>query len=1154
MKKANEKEMYDVFISYRREDGWESAKHLRDVLVAKGYSVFFDIDSLKNGNFNDAILDYIRNCKDFIIILSPRCLNRCVNEGDWVRKELACALDNKKNIIPVMYENFSFPNDLPKDIEKIKHINGIKVYIEVFDAIVARIISFMNSTPKPWRKKKIIAIVCAVLAVAAVAAAVAFMVWGKPGGSDPGKLTAATQAPVSTLAPVITDAPTATPSPEPTAVPTEEPTAAPTAAPTATATPSPEPTQAPTAEPTRVPTEIPTQAPTAPAEEQQSTTVIGDESASDATEAPADSSYPQNQHSWGNYVPKGTVTVTMKDGTVYTGVANSFLLMSKRMNWRSSGNEGFFEGIDTPDFENKYELENMKLFLEIASIRNRNGVFVTVDDENATNEYILPDEAQFWFIGTKTVYTPEKVNAADVDSIVFDRTRTPDMAGLPFCTVYLEEGCFRSPAAFVGITYNVGGSFPSMRIAQEFTHFSSYPTKIKSIASLEVTKQGADGNMFAAPVGMELRATLKDGETVDFSMSGYFSIFAMSQYGRMRSMSRSSLLAIVFDDVEPAERVRETAAPTPAEAADINPYGAYETAAGLALDALEESLAQYSRCIYVYKDFGDSENHFTQRMLMSGKDASLVHPMDDHWQQNPHSGDSCIRCEIVTKPEDWGGWLFVNGYLPEGSSEPRINNADAPNQGMNLTGASVLRFWARGEKGGEMVEFLVGGYQYGSDAAYPDSCETQRTEYIELDKEWTEYAIDLDGVDTSYLILGFGFSMTGNEPSTGTDESGTADNVFYLDDIRFEGYFEDVHPLIRSYESENVYLKNTAFSYDNALVSMAFISADRQEEAKKILDSFVYAIQHDRYRSGRVRNAYVVGDITSIPGWGSSARLPVCYNAETGTWEEHQHHTGSETGNTAYVALALLQYHARYGGDSYLQAAKELMDWVLDTCGASAPGFTAGYDGWPESGNDAVYPLTYKSIEHNIDAYAAFKRLAEVTGEKKYQNAAESALHLIESLYDSESGVFHTGTESDGKTISKENTVLDAQVWACLALEDEFWPYEDALETVGRMKVKKGGYPFCQSNINGGWWAEGTAFTGLMYRLRGEDEKALEALDALCSIQNDSGLFPAATVKNLSTGIYLFDGTPWEYGNELHIAPTAWFIMAVNAFNPYCFE
>ncbi len=139
------KEHYDVFISYRREDGWQSAKHLRDILVAKGYSVFFDINSLKSGNFNDAILDYIKNCKDFIIILSPRSLDRCVNKDDWVRKELAHALKEKKNVIPVMYNNFSFPDVLPEDIEGIRHINGIHVYMEVFDAIVEKIISFMES-------------------------------------------------------------------------------------------------------------------------------------------------------------------------------------------------------------------------------------------------------------------------------------------------------------------------------------------------------------------------------------------------------------------------------------------------------------------------------------------------------------------------------------------------------------------------------------------------------------------------------------------------------------------------------------------------------------------------------------------------------------------------------------------------------------------------------------------------------------------------------------------------------------------------------------------------------------------------------------------------------------------------------------------------
>lgn len=48
MKKAG----YDIFISYRRETGADIAKHLRDVLVSKGYSVFFDTDSLRKAGLN----------------------------------------------------------------------------------------------------------------------------------------------------------------------------------------------------------------------------------------------------------------------------------------------------------------------------------------------------------------------------------------------------------------------------------------------------------------------------------------------------------------------------------------------------------------------------------------------------------------------------------------------------------------------------------------------------------------------------------------------------------------------------------------------------------------------------------------------------------------------------------------------------------------------------------------------------------------------------------------------------------------------------------------------------------------------------------------------------------------------------------------------
>ena len=157
-------------------------------------------------------------------------------------------------------------------------------------------------------------------------------------------------------------------------------------------------------------------------------------------------------------------------------------------------------------------------------------------------------------------------------------------------------------------------------------------------------------------------------------------------------------------------------------------------------------------------------------------------------------------------------------------------------------------------------------------------------------------------------------------------------------------------------------------------------------------------------------------------------------------------------------------------------------------------------------------------------------------------------------MYDAESQVFYTGTLDDGVTPSADNLVLDAQVWACMALGEAFKPYEASLEAVAAMRVAEGGYPFCASNANGVWWAEGTAYTALMYRLRGEDERAAAALDALESIELEGGLFPAATVDNLSTGFGLFDGSPWEYGTAPHIAPTAWFVMAVNGFNPYAFD
>lgn len=357
--------------------------------------------------------------------------------------------------------------------------------------------------------------------------------------------------------------------------------------------------------------------------------------------------------------------------------------------------------------------------------------------------------------------------------------------------------------------------------------------------------------------------------------------------------------------------------------------------------------------------------------------------------------------------------------------------------------------------------------------------------------------------------------------------------------------------LIRSYDTYSLYLYNSAYTYDNALAAMAFISEGRTSDAEEILDAFVYVVDHDRYQPGRIRKAYAA-DTVYYYNDGDSVKLPGWWDYSASLWREDPTQVGSNVGDTSYAALALLQYDRVYNTDKYLPTAKKLMDWVINDCKKSGDGFIAGYEGWPENGGAKT--LNYKVLEHNLDAYSAFGRLYEVTGEEKYKSAADSALRFIKSMYNSEKGCFFTGTLDDGVTVNTSVLPLDAQVWNAMALKEEFEPYTAALDTVRSMKTPEGAYPFCKENKNGGFWCEGSAFTALMYKERGEYSEYSDTMDALCAVQLENGLFPAATVDNLSTGIILSNGDPWEYNQDPHIAPTAWFVMAVNGFDPYDFS
>ena len=139
---------YQVFISYRRDGGEFLAGRISDQLTNNGYSVFYDVESMRAGAFDEQIYKAIDQCEDVLLVLPPNGLDRCRDEEDWVRKEIAYALKTGKNIIPLMMEGFVFPEELPKDIDTLSRKEGVKVDSHYFAAVLERICTLMQSAPQ----------------------------------------------------------------------------------------------------------------------------------------------------------------------------------------------------------------------------------------------------------------------------------------------------------------------------------------------------------------------------------------------------------------------------------------------------------------------------------------------------------------------------------------------------------------------------------------------------------------------------------------------------------------------------------------------------------------------------------------------------------------------------------------------------------------------------------------------------------------------------------------------------------------------------------------------------------------------------------------------------------------------------------------------
>lgn len=135
--------------------------------------------------------------------------------------------------------------------------------------------------------------------------------------------------------------------------------------------------------------------------------------------------------------------------------------------------------------------------------------------------------------------------------------------------------------------------------------------------------------------------------------------------------------------------------------------------------------------------------------------------VDGNSTEKVYEGDHSIRIRY----EGVFGWAGIAWQNPP-------NNWGEQDGGFNLTGATALEVWARGQYGGEKVSFGVGILE--ADKDYSDS-GIAKIDDITLTREWTRYMVPLKRLDLSSLKTGFVVTMVGRRTPV----------TIHLDSIRF---------------------------------------------------------------------------------------------------------------------------------------------------------------------------------------------------------------------------------------------------------------------------------------------------------------------------------------------------------------------------------
>ena len=344
-----------------------------------------------------------------------------------------------------------------------------------------------------------------------------------------------------------------------------------------------------------------------------------------------------------------------------------------------------------------------------------------------------------------------------------------------------------------------------------------------------------------------------------------------------------------------------------------------------------------------------------------------------------------------------------------------------------------------------------------------------------------------------------------------------------------------------------VALRGVAFTYDNALASIALFGCGKPISAQRIADALVYATDNDPdYQDGRLRNAYAAGSVKRQ----GPILLPGYWSQERNAWNQDAYQVGSATGNQAWAVLALLEAFRQSEEQRYLLAAERVLLWTQrNTYDSQAPaGFIGGFYGYPPN------PVRqgWKSTEHNVDLAAAWAALNSITVSEDSATQAQIARRFVDSQWLATEGRFLIGTLPDGSTAEHQRSGLDAQIWPLIAVENPPADWQRVFTFIDQVHRFGGGYGF--SRNPDGLWTEGTAQAAAVARLTGAADKARPLWSLLIDQQAADGWLFATPQQQISTGLAIGPdsiGNDFFYYHLPHLGATAWAAIAATGVNPF---